>query len=139
MCFAVWFGVRTGKPRCQPSSAVWPKKENKFISLCFTVLTHKLPTLYGAEAGPRRGQGEVWSFIIIQTDSFWKLLDLTRQSQHKVSWNLELLQKCHSPMGGPLSFVFCSKSCFRDVTSLLFGMLPTFTVFPELPCFGRNL
>ena len=109
MSFAVWFGVHIGKSRCLPGSAVWPKEENKCTSVRFTVLTHDLPTLYRAEAGPRRGLGEVWSFMIIHTASFWKLLDLARWSQHRASWNLELLQKSPSPLGGPLSFVFCSK------------------------------
>lgn len=58
---------------------MWPKKENKFLTLYFTVLTQDLHVLHRAEAGPRTGLGEVWSFIIIQTASFWKLLDLIRR------------------------------------------------------------
>ena len=59
MSFAVWFGVCIGKSRCQASSAGWPKEENKCISVCLSVLTHALPALYRAEAGPTEVRGRV--------------------------------------------------------------------------------
>ena len=77
MSFAVWFRVHIGKSRCLPGSAVWAKEENKCTSVCFTVLTHNLPTLYMAEAGPRRGLGEVLSYHY----SYCFLLEASRLSQ----------------------------------------------------------
>ena len=126
---ALQFGLECalGNLGVSPALLCGPRKKTN-LYLCALLFSHNLPTLYRAEAGARRGLGEVWSFILIQTASFWKLLDLTRQSQHEVSWNLELLQKCLSPVGGPLSSVFCSTYCF------CVSMLPLYF----LTCFSHS-
>lgn len=139
MCFAVWFGVRTVKSRCQPSSAVWPKKENKFISLCFTVLTHDLPILYEAEAGPRK---DLAGGVVFHPYSNCFFLEASRLNQTKPTQGLmepRALTEMSVPRGRSTLFCLLFYIVFQyfNVTSLIVGMLPTFTVSSDFDCFGE--